>query len=61
MVEVSRSQGKAIHCDYTFESLNVQGSNYRVPKLNRANTGKVLEKGYTNEENKRQPNNAKGG
>ena len=42
MVETKR--GKDRFCNYTFESINIQGSNYRVPVQNRMNMGKVLDK-----------------
>ena len=35
-------------CDYSFETIKVQGSNYRVPILNQKKLGIVLESTTTN-------------
>ena len=63
MVEaVTRVKGNDRFCNYSFETITVQGANYRVPVLNKANMGKVIEKNFTEEENKNQQrSNARGG
>ena len=44
MVETIQTKGKDAFCNYSFETINIQGSNYRVPVQNRKNLGKVLDK-----------------
>lgn len=33
----------SLHCDYQFKILKIGSANYRVPVLNKQNTGKILE------------------
>ena len=46
MVEYStvRQTGRDRFCNYSFETLTIQGANYRVPVLNQQNIGKVIER-----------------
>ena len=45
MVEKStRQSANSTYCNYSFENIQMQGSNYRVPVLNKGNRGKVIEK-----------------
>ena len=51
MVEkASRQSGKDSYCNFTFETLNVQGASYRVPVLDSSNAGKFISKGPTRKE-----------
>ena len=45
MVErVVQQSGKDRFCNYSFETLSIQGANYRVPVLSSTRVGKVIEK-----------------